>query len=36
MLWTNRIDLPRYDTEKDLRIALSLVIQMEVTGFTIE
>ncbi|KAG1708831.1 hypothetical protein DVH05_022452 [Phytophthora capsici] len=32
----NRIDLPRYDTEKDLRIALSLVIQMEVTGFTIE
>ncbi|KUF97393.1 5-aminolevulinate synthase [Phytophthora nicotianae] len=30
------IDLPRYDTEKDLRIALSLVIQMEVTGFTIE
>uniref|UniRef100_K3WLC0 HECT-type E3 ubiquitin transferase n=1 Tax=Globisporangium ultimum (strain ATCC 200006 / CBS 805.95 / DAOM BR144) TaxID=431595 RepID=K3WLC0_GLOUD len=32
----NRIDLPRYDMEKDLRIALSLVIQMEVTGFTIE
>ncbi|KAL4141162.1 hypothetical protein PRNP1_014284 [Phytophthora ramorum] len=32
----NRIDLPRYDAEKDLRIALSLVIQMEVTGFTIE
>lgn len=32
----NRIDLPRYDEEKDLRIALSLVIQMEVTGFTIE
>ncbi|KAG7398311.1 hypothetical protein PHYBOEH_011306 [Phytophthora boehmeriae] len=32
----NRIDLPRYDSEKDLRIALSLVIQMEVTGFTIE
>ncbi|KAI9993500.1 hypothetical protein PInf_015607 [Phytophthora infestans] len=32
----NRIDLPRYDTIKDLRIALSLVIQMEVTGFTIE
>lgn len=32
----NRIDLPRYGTEKDLRIALSLVIQMEVTGFTIE
>ncbi|TYZ62005.1 hypothetical protein PybrP1_010913 [[Pythium] brassicae (nom. inval.)] len=30
------IDLPRYDSEKDLRIALSLVIQMEVTGFTIE
>lgn len=36
MMRTNRIDLPRYDTEKDLRIALSLVIQMEVTGFTIE
>ncbi|KAE8895185.1 hypothetical protein PF010_g728 [Phytophthora fragariae] len=32
----NRIDLPRYEAEKDLRIALSLVIQMEVTGFTIE
>uniref|UniRef100_M4C499 HECT-type E3 ubiquitin transferase n=1 Tax=Hyaloperonospora arabidopsidis (strain Emoy2) TaxID=559515 RepID=M4C499_HYAAE len=32
----NRIDLPRYSTEKDLRTALSLVIQMEVTGFTIE
>ncbi|GLD96355.1 hypothetical protein PINS_up005038 [Pythium insidiosum] len=32
----NRIDLPKYDSEKDLRIALSLVIQMEVTGFTIE
>ncbi|RLN79758.1 hypothetical protein BBJ28_00005927 [Nothophytophthora sp. Chile5] len=32
----NRIDLPRYDAEKDMRIALSLVIQMEVTGFTIE
>ncbi|CAH0518859.1 unnamed protein product [Peronospora belbahrii] len=32
----NRIDLPRYSNEKDLRIALSLVIQMEVTGFTIE
>ncbi|CEG44370.1 hect e3 ubiquitin [Plasmopara halstedii] len=32
----NRIDLPRYSVEKDLRIALSLVIQMEVTGFTIE
>lgn len=32
----NRIDLPRYGTEKDMRIALSLVIQMEVTGFTIE
>ncbi|DAZ94767.1 TPA: hypothetical protein N0F65_011331 [Lagenidium giganteum] len=32
----NRIDLPRYDSEKDMRIALSLVIQMEVTGFTID
>ncbi|CAI5710134.1 hypothetical protein KXD40_005508 [Peronospora effusa] len=32
----NRIDLPRYSNEKDLQIALSLVIQMEVTGFTIE
>ncbi|TMW57154.1 hypothetical protein Poli38472_003079 [Pythium oligandrum] len=32
----NRVDLPQYDSEKDLRIALSLVIQMEVTGFTIE
>lgn len=31
-----RIDLPKYETEKDLRIALALVIQMEVTGFTIE
>lgn len=32
----NRIDLPQYESEKDLRIALSLVIQLEVTGFTIE
>lgn len=32
----NRIDLPKYDTENDLRVALTFVIQMEVTGFTIE
>ncbi|KAF0695555.1 Aste57867_13595 [Aphanomyces stellatus] len=32
----NRLDLPMYATKKDLETALTMVIKMEVTGFTIE
>ncbi|CAI5701123.1 unnamed protein product [Peronospora effusa] len=32
----NRIDLPVYETKEDLKLYLSLVIQMEITGFGFE
>ncbi|RQM26024.1 hypothetical protein B5M09_003029 [Aphanomyces astaci] len=32
----NRLDLPMYSSKKDLETALTMVIKMEVTGFTIE